>query len=498
MSTNHANTNTNAQKSELQKLYEKAKGLPRSKRATILFDHPDWKGENSGPTEYQAELLDYLESEDTAEAAPQKGRQVGATLTAGLVGADHALWAPMLVGGPTDVLFTAPGQETADEMFKECKDYFKHGPLSLNQYGITKDNEQTWEFSSGTRILSRTLGNVGQEKQPGNRGMNPTCVVVDEAHYEQDKVFEEELEQFFITHPVYEYVLFSTPAGQSGYFYEKVKNDPDWFSPYWPTRISPFAQEDYIEKQRAKKTESVFAQEYEGKFAKDGDSAIPYSTLKPNLTTDPDWSNSVTRYLGIDPARGGSDEMVVFDLDAQGTYWNIWAFETMDGPRFVEFLEIVHTQKEELDYWNEVPQSTVGKGTTPENGYEGILIEENGVGGFAADFAEAGLGDVVKVFTSTNENKQNMYQRLITDMESEILELPKDTPDNKLENQVTSLQKTFTPTNKAKYAHPSGGHDDWPDGLALANWARHGNGDPLDNTTDVVFTKSRGSSGNLL
>lgn len=486
-------------KSDLEKIYEKVKDLPRSERVTLLFDHPDWgsESENKGPTEYQAELLDYLEETQAGQAAPQKGRQVGATLTAGLIGADHALWAPKLVGEPTDVLFTAPGQETADEMFKECKDYFRHGPFTLEQYGVVKDNEQTWEFSSGTRILSRTLGNVGQEKQPGNRGMNPTCVVVDEAHYEQDKVFIEEIEQFFITHPVYEYALFSTPAGESGYFYEKVTQDDDWFSPYWPTRISPFAQESYIEKQKQKLPESTFAQEYLGEFAKDGDSAIPYSTLKPNLDPEPNWDTNYTRFIGIDPARGGKDEMIAFDLDAQGTYHNVWAFETMDGPRFVEFLEIIHQQKEDLEYWTEYPSPVVGSKQLPENGYESILIEENGVGGFAADFAQAGLGDVVKVFNATNENKQNMYQRLITDLESEALSLPTETPNNKFEQQVTSLKKTFTPTNKAKYEHPSGGHDDWPDGLALSNWARHGNGEPLVNQHKVTKRTSRSSTGSL-
>ena len=190
----------------LQELYQACRGLPRSERVKILF--------NFEPTEYQAELLDHIEAEDAGRAAPQKGRQVGATLTAGVIGADHALWAPQLVGGPTDVLFAAPGQETADEMFNECKQHFENGPLTLEQYGVVKDNEQTWNFASGTRLLSRTLGNVGQDEQPGNRGKNPTCVIVDEAAYEQDVVYEEEIEQFFITHPVYEYLLFSTPAGK--------------------------------------------------------------------------------------------------------------------------------------------------------------------------------------------------------------------------------------------------------------------------------------------
>jgi len=455
--------------SPLHQLYQQCDGLPRSERVKILFD---WT-----PTDYQAELLDYLEREQTAHAAPQKGRQVGATMTAGTIGADHALWAPQLVGEPTDVLFTAPGQETADEMFEEAKQRFRDGPLTLEQYGVVKDNEQTWKLSSGTRLLSRTLGNVGQEDQPGNRGKNPTCVIIDEAAYEKDIVYEQEIEQFFITHPVFEYCLFSTPAGKSGYYYRKVTQDDDWYSPHWPTRISPYAQDSYIEKQREKLDSETFAQEYGGEFAEDGNSAIPHETLKPNINPDADRDPTHPRYLGIDPARGGKDEMVVFDIDATGTYWNIWAFETMDGPRFIELLEVLHQGKPELAHWPSAPTPTVGSGETPASGYETILIEENGVGGFAADFAEAGLGSVVRVVTSSNETKQNIYQRLITDLEDSELALPNH---RTFIRQTTKLEKSFTPTGKAKYEAPTGSHDDWPDGLAFANWARHGNGDQPD------------------
>ena len=456
-------------------LAELMQGLPRSQRVQIAFD---WR-----PTDYQTLVLDYGEEVARAQVAPKKGRQVGATETAGKIGADAALHA-----GQTDILYTAPGQDTADEMFDEFKDSFKQGPLTLEQYGVTKDNERTWKFDSGCRAMSRTLGAVGQDDNPGNRGLSPTVVIVDEAAYEQDKVYTEEIEEFFITHPEYEYYLFSTPAGQSGYFYGKaevdgirdyetaVDTDWGWYAPYWPTKISPFAQQDYIEKKREELDSQTFDQEFLGYFAKDGDSAIPHSTLVPNLKPDRERDPAQPRYLGVDPARSGKDEMVAFDLDAEGVCWNVWTFETISGPQFVEFLECVHTDKTELEYLSEYPTPETGAGTTPSKGYETILIEENGVGGFAADFAEAGLGSVIKVVTTSNKSKQDVYQRLIKDLESTALALPKH---DKLVRQTTKLQKSFTPTGLAKYSHPTGEHDDWPDGLAFANYARHGGGERL-------------------
>jgi len=377
-------------------------------------------------------------------------------------------------------------------MFDEFKDAFKDGPLTLDQYGVTKDNETEWKFENGSRALSRTLGNVNEDNNSGNRGFSPTCVIVDEAAYTYDAVFEDELEPFFITHPEYEYYLFSTPAGESGYYYERVQEGHrdaaeaegdgfGWYAPYWPTKVSPFAQQDFLEKQRRKKDEATFNREYLGKFEPEGDSAIPHSTLVPNIKPDVSRDTNAARFMAIDPARKGSDEMVAFDIDESGRYWNAWSFETMSGPVFLEFVYGVqnrtrHDTSVEVPWDGPYPEPDVGVGTAPNRGYQTILIEENGLGGFAADFAEANLGNVVKVVNQTNETKQNIYQRFITDLEGQKLALPNH---EKLVTQTTKLQKTFTPTQKAKFEHPPGGHDDWPDAAAMANYARHGGGEPL-------------------
>lgn len=465
----------------LGELAKRCLDLPRSKRVQVLFD---WE-----PTEYQAELLDWLEAQEMAEAAPQKGRQVGATMTAGTIGADHALMAPVWIGEATDVLYAAPAQETADEMFEECKDRFEDGPLTLDQYGVETDNEQTWTFDTGARIMSRTLGNVEQEDQPGQRGKNPTCVVIDEAAYEKDKVYTEAIEQFFLTHDTYEYVLFSTPAGKSGYYYKKVEHDDDWFSPHWPSPISPYISEEKIEERREKLPADVFAQEIMGEFAEDGGSAIDHGVWVANVRPDVEPEPGRPRHIGIDPARAGNDECVLLDMDAAGVAHNAWSFATIDGPRFVELLEILQHGKRELEYWDGVPEPAFGAGVTPEGGYETIIVEENGVGGFAADFAEANLGDVIHVVTSTNKRKQAIYQRFITDLEAEEFAFPKH---RQLQRQATTLQKSFTPTGKAKYEAPPGKHDDWPDAAAFANWARHGNGEPLDTSTREVTRRRSG------
>jgi len=441
---------------------EALKDLPRSERIKQLF--------GVEPTDYQATLLDYGDEKPKAQTAPKKGRQVGATLTAGMLGADHAL-----CHGDTDVLFTAPSQGTANEMFRECKKLFWNAEPTLDQFGVADDNKETWEFETGTRILSRTLGNVEQSNNSGNRGMNPTCVIVDEAAYTKDAVYTEEIEEFFITHETYEFHLFSTPAGQSGYFYEKVENQGvreasdayddrfAWYSPYWPTKISPFAEQDFIDKKREEFDEDTFAQEFLGEF-KGGGSLIAPDVVAECVANRLSAGPNNPRYLGVDPAGGGDDEMVIYDIDGMGATHNIWAWQTVDGPAFLDYMtRIVRADN--------APEPEFGHAEAPDDGYESVVVEKNGIGEFGADFAERDLGDVIVPVSSGRESKHTMYKRLVRDLEAGDLSLPNL---RKLKNQLTSLQKTTTPTGYWKVSHPPGGHDDYPDALMLANAARTG------------------------
>jgi len=435
------------------------KDLSRSERVSKLFDIE--------PTEYQANLLDYGEQKQKAQTAPKKGRQVGATLTAAMLGADHALCQK-----GTDVLFTAPSQGTANEMFRECKKLFWNAEVSLEQFGVVDDNKETWEFADDTRILSRTLGNVEQTNNSGNRGMNPTCVIVDEADYTKDKTYTEEIRPFFITHESYEFHLFSTPSRVGGYFHDKVENvgfrdntqalkaDSCWYSPYWPTKISPFAQEDEIKNAKEELTEDEFAQEYKGEFRAGGNLIGP-EKIGPCISPERDFKTGA-RYLGVDVAGSGEDRLVIVDLDEYGTVHNIWAWQDMTGPDFLNYLTGIVSG-------DMIPKVEAGTGDVAE--YSQVVIEKNGIGEFGADFAERDLGDIICPLSSSAESKHTLYKRLVRDIENQSLQLPDHT---RMKQELTSLQKSTTPTGYWKVSHPTGGHDDYPDALMLANGARKG------------------------
>lgn len=413
------------------------KSLPRSERVKKLF--------NFKPTDYQSDVLDYGERESKAQVAPQAGRQVGKTLTAGVWGADHAV-----CNRGTDVLYAAPAQATADEMFRECKQHFKNSDFTKEQFGVESDNKTTWEFSTGTRILARTLGNVEQEDSPGNRGMNPTCVIVDEAHYEKDAVYTQEIEEFFITHPSYEYILISTPAGKQGYFYDAVEgaNSESWYSPHWPTRISPFAQQDYIEKKRDDLDRQTFRQEFLGEFVDTSDAYFPYSLVKECVEPEPPTrTHNSDVFLGVDVAREGSDRTVYTAIDDQGNVFGVKAEDTSTMPSVLG--RIIHLDR--------------------QFGFSGILIDENAVGGGVVDFADEAdeIAHRVLPISFTLKSKQAMYRGLKKAFEASEIAIPKS---DRLINELTSLRFEYTSTGKLKVSHPPGGHDDYPDSLALAHF----------------------------
>lgn len=410
--------------------------LPRSERVETLFDFT--------PTDYQAELLDHHDNQEKTEAAVKPGRQVGKTLSGGVVAADY-----VTTNSDVDAMILAPFEDTAKEMMTAATEYLSRADEKFSgvgvPFGIEDDNTTEWTLSNGSRLRMRTVGTEGTQI----RGKNPSCVLVDEAAYVKDSIYDNVIEEFFITHSEYEYYLFSTPAGKSGYFYEKVEHDDRWFSPHWPTTISPYADEEFLERKREEKDSITFAQEYLGEFVDESDAYFPYDLVKACINPDTTPESGAARYLGVDVARQGRDRTVYYDLDENGTTRNIWSEETSTMPGVVGRIKNLH---EEYDY-------------------EQILIDENAVGGGVVDFSKEGLGSVIEPVPFTLKNKHEMYTRLKKDFEAEALSIPNH---RRLVDELTGLQFSFTSGGKLKVSHPDGGHDDHPDALALANHGRTG------------------------
>lgn len=418
-----------------QDLYDQYAHLRRSERVEELF--------NFSPTDYQAELLDYHEQQAKTQAAPKKGRQVGASLVGSALAADYALWNP-----GEDVLITSAKQDPADELFNKFTHHYKNSDLSLKQLGVVEDNKTEWVFDHGTRVLTRTLG----QGELSQRSLSPSFVIVDEAAYASDYHLSEVVEPFFITHEEYEYYLFSTPKGKSGYFYHAVEgnNSAQWFSPHWPTEISPFADQEYLERKRKEKDATSFAQEYNGEFADTGEVWIPSDLFRSCVTETVDNSRELL-YLFVDVARQGDDRTVYLMMGQSGVVRNIWAEQSSTVPGIIGRIKSLHT----------------------EHGFEAVGVDENAVGGGVVD--DRGLQDIMQGVKFTTQTKDKMYRTLKTNLEAGEITIPADVDYyTKLEKETTGLEFDYTQNGYLKVSHPPGGHDDFADALAGANYVRNG------------------------
>jgi len=419
-----------------QDLYDEYAYLPRSERVEAIF--------NFEPTDYQAELLNHHERQDKTQAAPKKGRQVGASLVGSVLAADYALWNP-----GANVLITSPKQDPADELFEKFTEHFKNSDLSLSQLGVVEDNKTEWTFSHNARVICRTLG----QGDLSQRSLSPEFVIVDEAAYASDYHLEEVVEPFFITHSEYEYYLFSTPKGKSGYFYHAVEgNDADaWYSPHWPTEISPFADEEYLDRKQREKDATTYAQEYEGEFADTGEVWIPSDLFRSCVVEESFDAVGELLYLFVDVARKGKDRTVYLLMGESGTVYDIWAEQKSTVPGVIGRI----------------------KSLDQEYGLEAAGVDENAVGGGVVD--DEGLSNLVSGVKFTTQSKDEMYRNLKTHLEAGKLTIPANVDYyTKLEQETTGLEFDYTQNGYLKVSHPTGGHDDFADALAGANYVRDG------------------------
>ena len=397
--------------------------LPRSERVKRLFGFE--------PFEYQAKVLDAPEPRTIWIC----GRQVGKTETASVVPADHALMNP-----GSDTLIASRFQETANELFRRTKKHLE-GMGDLASVGVTTPNKSTYEFDTGSRIMSRTLGNDGRQQ----RGKVPSCVVVEEAALVDREVYDRVLRPMFATHDNPELILISTPRGQSGYVYEKWQDaqDSDRWAPFRnETADNPLVSEEWLESERSEVDSLTWRQEYLGEFVPEGDVYLPRE-LVDSCVRDGETTRTGERcWLGVDVARSGADRSVYLSVDSDGNVFDIQSVDTETVDQSVGRIRALHEQ----------------------HGYRSILIDENAVGGGVVDFSAAALPNIEPV-TFSSKSKQELYQTLKRVMESREVVLP---DHERLVHELSSLQYDFTQHGILRVEHPPGGRDDFADALALA------------------------------
>lgn len=404
------------------------------------------------PFDYQEEFMDNQSNRKIAAC----GRQVGKSTMAAWL----ALW-NAVTHGNNEVLITAKAQRQSMELFNEVKSQMRHSAVSEKQWGVERSTRTEINFDNGSRILSLPVGRDGSNI----RGYSSDFLIVDEAAFIPDEIFQEVLSPMLAVGDG-TFVLLSTPFGKNGFFYDRwddstreddITNDPssEWFPLHVPTSANPRIEQHFIEEQQESLTAMQFKQEILGKFEESADSFFTRSELENCATTDHvSREDQQVAYLGVDLAGGGADKSVYISVDGKGN-----------------IFDVTSTDKPLTDAMGRIPS------LNSEHDYTKIMVDYTSLGEGVVDKVKERLGTRVEGVKFTNEKKQSMYNTLKNELQGGNLRyqfVPGSGEEtNQMFHECLSLEYEFTSTGKTKISHPSGGHDDYADSLALAVWAKN-------------------------
>lgn len=411
--------------------------------AERLLDEPSYFVEHYigiEPFDYQKDFMD----NDFDRKAFVSGRQVGKSRSVSW----YALWKAVTFPG-SEILITAKAQRQSMELFNQVKKEMRISDISSEDWGVKKDTRTEIHFENGSRIVCLPVGRDGSNI----RGYGTDLVIVDEAAFVSDSIFQEVLAPMLAVGDG-TFILLSTPFGKKGFLYNKF-NDDDWYTKQVPSSANPLVDSDFIEEQKNQLTSTQFKQEILGEFVESSDSFFQREEMMNCTVDEPVDRTSDITFMGVDLAAQGADSSVYVCVDDDG---NVFHVEHKAEAPMTDAMGRIR----ELDAYYDFTK---------------IVVDSTGLGEGVVDQVKEDLGRKVEGFKFTNDKKQSLYNTLkntFQNGEIEFYHVPgkTDLPGNKMFSQCLELTYSYTSTGKVRIEHPSGGHDDFSDALALAVWAR--------------------------
>lgn len=398
------------------------------------------------PFDYQQEFLD----SKARRKSFVSGRQVGKSLTAAWQALHHAVTNP----GST-VLITAPSLRQSAMLFKTLRSEMAESGFDDGLWGVSRDTQTILEFDNNSEIYCLPVGQDGSNI----RGYSPNLVVLDEAAFMDDTIFQDVLmPSLFATGG--DLVLTSTPWGTSGFFY---RNSTRWSSDgddehysTWDAETggisssdNPLVEEGDLEEYERGKTSTQIQQEVKGDFVDDGSTFFGVDDIRSAMVDGVKYTGDRV-YLGADIAATGSDDTVLTCIDEHGAVFHIERYGEMGVLDAAERIAILDNQYH----------------------FDRIVVDRSGLGqGTAEKLRDYGnIGGRVTPIYMAIEKKQTAYQSLKAELERGMLSIPMDDMGVQLREQLSQIGYTKTKTGNLSL-HAKQGHDDFVDSLVLAVWA---------------------------
>ena len=296
-------------------------------------------------------------------------------------------------------------------------------------------------FINGSKILFRS-----GEKSDNLRGATLDYLIVDEAAFIKDEVWDTVLKQTVIVKG--KKVLFiSTPKGKNFLYSLHLRGkDPDqhkYIALEGTSYDTPFISKDELEEAKQTLPEDIYNQEILAQFIDSGGEVFKnIDTYCINDNWEPKTSKKY--YAGLDLGRS-NDYTVLTIMDEDG--------------------KVVFIYRERHQPWNLIVQQVINH----TKRYNATLqVEVNNVGDVIYEQIKKEYRDT-HAFVTTSASKQNIIEDLIYGLNQSDLILPSENLFSPLYNELRTFTFEYSPkTRQIKYGAQSGHHDDCVMSLAIA------------------------------
>jgi hypothetical protein len=353
------------------------------------------------------------------------------------------------------VIIVAPTQRQSSELYLKIRNNISTAPIFSNY--VESSTQTELRFTNGSRIVSLPSGPDGGSI----KGFTANIVILEECGMMKDKIVNEVVLPM-IASTNGQVIKIGTPKGKNNFWqscYGKETKYKLFYVPYnLPLSEGQYNQE-FIDEQRNNLTELEFQTEYEAKFIEDTDCYFKQMLIESCLADYELWYDDCTCYsilpkwcqfyCGVDFARMGEDVTVITILEKRDGCLRVIYTEEIKHKKLTEAIGRIKQLDGIFNFMK-------------------ICLDETGIGAGPTDMLEEELGNKIQGITFTVKSKEDMYSNLKKMMEQGRVKFPMI---KKLFYEMSDLRYEISGSGNTKIHHSEGGHDDYPDALALACWA---------------------------
>ena len=383
------------------------------------------------PHPFQRGIIDDILNKDDMFYTMTCGRQIGKTLLLINMLLYYGINKPK-----STLLWVSPFYSMGVKVLSEIID-------AIEDSGIVNEankSEKIITLINGTRIYFRSA-----EKPETIRGLSIDYAFIDEAQDVSDDAFNKSILPT-LTAKGKKCLIAGTPKIKNWFYTYFQRGGQSNYNAYTaPSSISPFVSAAFLKEQKESLPPAIYNQEFMAEW-QSGDGEV-FSNIDGVCILDSYVSTNERTYAALDVATKG-DYAVLTIMDRNGRVAHIWRERGLDYSTIADKVVYLCTQYKSK-----------------------LLVEANGVGDPVYEMIRKKYRNT-EAFITSNQSKENIIRRLISDIADSALELPSPNLFQPLYKELQMFQYKYLPSGKVQYAAMSGAHDDTVMSLAICNWNR--------------------------